>query len=114
MPCRDLRFVSKGANHIKRLTKKSKTLKLKEAHSFSYLSKEAASNCVFSHMFLTLQKENKQKNHPTNHYQNTTTPNYCYFPEILIDLLFFKEIHYSSEVCHAVFSFHVHEHTVRG
>lgn len=60
------------------------------------------------------KKTNKQKNHPTNHYQNTTTPNYCYFPEILIDLLFFKEIHYSSEVCHAVFSFHVHEHTVRG
>lgn len=66
MSCRDLRFVSKGANHIKRLTKKSKTLKLKEAHSFSYLSKEAASNCVFSHMFLTLQKENKQTKKPSH------------------------------------------------
>lgn len=33
---------------------------------------------------------------------------------MLTDLLVFQKIHYSFEVSHAVFSFHFHEHSVRG
>lgn len=88
---------AKGQTTSRGLQKMQRLWKLKEAHSFSYLNYEVASNCVFSHMFLTLQKN------PI-----------LLFSQILVDLLFFKEIHYLFEVCHTVFSFHVHEHTVRG
>lgn len=88
---------AKGQTTSRGLQKTQRLWKLKAAHSFSYLNHEVASNCVFSHMFLTLKKN------PT-----------LLFSQILVDLLFFKEIHYLFEVCNAVFSFHVHEHTVRG